>query len=96
MKLLILVAMFMTDLPVTQQVQCWDDRGIEIGCAGTQHDGDTQAGKRLNDDGRFKEKDGHIIDTWTNLMWSSAHTCPDEFSSLMTSTGTMLRSTFIG
>jgi hypothetical protein len=52
--------------PATGQTSCWDSSGTPIGCTGTGHDGDIQAGAPLSytDNG-----DGTITDNNTGLMW---------------------------
>ncbi len=52
--------------PATGQVRCWDGFGASIECAGTNHDGEIQAGAALSyvDNG-----DGTITDLNTGLMW---------------------------
>jgi hypothetical protein len=52
--------------PATGQTSCWDSAGNSIPCAGTGHDGDTQAGATLSytDNGN-----GTITDNNTGLVW---------------------------
>jgi hypothetical protein len=66
--------------PATGQVECWDNGGGKIDCAGTGHDGDMPSGAPLSytDNG-----DGTVTDNNTRFMWEKlcdedppGETCP--------------------
>ena len=50
----------------TGQTSCWNSAGSPIACAGTGHDGETQAGAAL---AYVDNGDGTITDVNTGLMW---------------------------
>jgi hypothetical protein len=56
------------ELPATGQTQCWDEADDRIFCDGTGHDGETQAGFKLEPRGNIH---GYIIDPRTGLMWEA-------------------------
>ena len=52
--------------PASGQTTCWNSAGTVIPCAGTDHDGDVQAGATL---AYMDNGDGTITDNNTGLMW---------------------------
>lgn len=59
----------------TGQTRCWDEIGVEVACAGTGQDGDSQAGVPIPQPWLVDNVDGTITDTASGLMWLQTMDC---------------------
>ena len=64
------------NLPQTGQTKCYDSSGIEINCAGTGQDGESQAGVEWPEP-RFTVSGDCVTDNLTGLMWAKNGNLPD-------------------